>query len=698
MKISSLAGNKLLYSLIITVGILITVLWFSIVFPFSSILHYSNLGIRNILFSLDIPGKHTRVHPSLTLVTIDNKTLSDPASGGLGRWQDFNRTNYARVIDNLSQAGAIVIGFDILFSEKAIGDETLAASMKKSGNVVLGLSFERSGNEENLLLPVKTLADAASSVWYFQPKLDTINQMVYGFVPNIKSSSGLVYDPFSLAVLRKYLDSLGGGATEPAKDAYRYLGFAQFHTGTNEFLPLARADKNEVLINYASRGAGFRTLSFVDVYNNAFDPAAVRDKIVVVGTTATALPDIFNTPLGIMYGVVVHLNFINTVLEGNYLTYVSPFTEYIVIVLLTLFLTIFLMHVENRVYQLIYSFIALTIGAFFYLLVFGVSSKILSNPTEIIIIVVLIAICVTAYKYIYEEKWKRLLKNTLSQYLAEDLVTSVLSNYEEVKLGGTKKEVTLFFSDIAGFTTLSERMEPEELVGFLSIYLKEVSDIIIHERGFVNKYEGDAVMAIWGAFVLENRQSYLACKAALLQQAGIARINEKFKSEYGFEISVRMGLNKGLAVVGNIGSAGKKIEYTALGDTVNTASRFEGINKMYDTLIICGESIARDEREHFIFRKIDSVMVKGKDKPVLLYELVGHREQVTQEVLSKIARYETAFGLYQSKEFKFAADEFRRLIAEYQDGPSTTLLERAETYIKNGCPDDWQGHYRATEK
>jgi adenylate cyclase len=153
-----------------------------------------------------------------------------------------------------------------------------------------------------------------------------------------------------------------------------------------------------------SRGAGFRTLSFVDVYNNAFDPAAVRDKIVVVGTTATALPDIFNTPLGIMYGVVVHLNFINTVLEGSFLTYVSPFTEYTVIVLLTLFLTIFLMHVENRIYQLIYSFIALTIGAFFYLVVFGISSKILFNPTEIIIIVVLIAICVTAYKYIYEEK------------------------------------------------------------------------------------------------------------------------------------------------------------------------------------------------------------------------------------------------------------------------------------------------------
>jgi adenylate cyclase len=158
------------------------------------------------------------------------------------------------------------------------------------------------------------------------------------------------------------------------------------------------------------------------------------------------------------------------------------------------------------------------------------------------------------YKFIYEEKGKRLLKNTLSQYLAEDLVTSVLSNYEEVKLGGTKKEVTLFFSDIAGFTTISEGMDPEELVRFLSFYLKDVSDIIIKERGFINKYVGDAVMAIWGAFGIEKQQSYLACKSALLQQRAIDHLNIRFKRDFGFTIAARMGINKGLAVVGNIGS------------------------------------------------------------------------------------------------------------------------------------------------
>lgn len=183
------------------------------------------------------------------------------------------------------------------------------------------------------------------------------------------------------------------------------------------------------------------------------------------------------------------MNLVNTVLTSSYHTYVAPTAEIAILVILTFLLTIFLMHVENRMYQLFYSFIAIVIGGFFYLLVYVLVSKIFLHPTEIMLAAIMSAIAVTSYKYIYEEKGKRLLKNTLSQYLAEDLVKLVLSNYQEVKLGGVRKEVTLFFSDIAGFTTISERMSPEELVRFLSVYLKEVSDIIIHERGFVNKYE-----------------------------------------------------------------------------------------------------------------------------------------------------------------------------------------------------------------
>lgn len=280
-------------------------------------------------------------------------------------------------------------------------------------------------------------------------------------------------------------------------------------------------------------------------------------------------------------------------LNNAYVTNASRGVEFLVLGLMTFFFSLFLLHVGNRAYQILVSAIALILASAFYVFVFGIFQKQFNYPIELSVIVVMVALSSTAYKYVLEEKGKRLLRNALSQYLAEDLVTSVLSNYDEVRLGGTRREVTLFFSDIAGFTTLSENMEPEELVRFLSIYLKEVSDIIMHRKGFINKYEGDAVMAIWGAFREQPDQARLACEAALEQQEKIREINREFRSKFGFEIEVRMGINKGPAVVGNIGSEGKKIEFTALGDTVNIASRFEGINKLYGTLICVGESTAQ---------------------------------------------------------------------------------------------------------
>lgn len=702
MKIQSRTFVKFFFAGIITLGILLFVFLISLAPGIKQGISYANFWLRSLLFSLefpleifgrDFPIKNNIPHPSLLLVAIDDRTLRDEEYGGLGRWQEFKRVNYAKAIENLKSAWAIVIGVDVLFSEKAEGDDILAASIKEAGNVVLWFSY---GSEE-LLFPVPILREAAYSIGYFQPYMERSNDMVYGIIPSISNKKYGTHEAFSLKILRKYLDVIYNQKSEVYKDASLYEEVYRFHTGKYEFLPLAGKGYSEILINYPLKGQSYQTLSFVDVYNNRFNPALVKDKIVVIWATATGLHDEFFTPTGIMYGAVVHMNFISTILKQNYLTYVPILAQCLIIAFLTLFFTLFLIHVESRSYQIGNSIITLFLGVVFYIAVF-LSSRILTHPIQLIIVIILSTSWAMMYKYIYEEKGKRLLKNMLSQYLAEDLVTSVLANYEEVKLWGTKKEVTLFFSDIAGFTTISEGMDPEELVRFLSFYLKDVSDIIIKERGFVNKYVGDAVMAIWGAFWVEKQQSYLACKSALLQQQAIAKRNAQFKQDFGFNIKVRMGINRGQAVVGNIGSEGHKIEYTALGDTVNTASRLEAVNKMYDTLICVGESVAKNEQEHFVFRKLDSIMVKGKDLPVVIYELVGFRGLVSDTELDKIAHFEVALGLYQTRHFEEAKKIFTRLIETHDDGPSKTFLQRCEAYIKNGCPPDWKGDYRATEK
>lgn len=385
-----------------------------------------------------------------------------------------------------------------MFSEKSnSGDDELAESIARAGNVVLGFSREKK------IFPLEQFRSGVSSLGFFDVPLHPINSVVYAVNP-IGKVDEKYYESFSFTILRRYLDLAYGTKTTVSNKNVQYEKFYQFHQNAYRFVPYSSPDvSNEFLVSYLQEHA-FPTISFSDVYraetesaSGAYQPTMVKDKIVLIGSTATALHDEFFTPMGITDGVMVHANAINTVLERTYVTETSKGVELAVLALLTFFFSLFLLHVGNRAYQILVSAIALVLAGAFYVFVFWMFRKHLNYPIELSVIVILVAIASTAYKYMLEEKGKRLLRNALSQYLAEDLVTSVLSNYDQVRLGGERREVTLFFSDIAGFTTLSENMEPEELVNFLSVYLKEVSDIIMHRKGFINKYEGDAVMAIW---------------------------------------------------------------------------------------------------------------------------------------------------------------------------------------------------------
>jgi adenylate cyclase len=510
-----------------------------------------------------------------------------------------------------------------------------------------------------------------------------------------------LHEGFSFSILRRYLDLVYGKKTSVTEAGLNYEEYYAFHDGDYRFVPYAGgSDGNGFLINYLYEGISFPKLSFLDVYNGngQYDPKHVKDRIVIIGATATALHDEFFTPSGVQSGVFIHANAINTVLNRSYITNASKGIELALLGLLTFFFSLFLLHVGNRAYQVFVSILALVLASAFYIFIFWIFHKQFNYPIELSIIVIMVALSSTAYKYMLEEKGKRLLKNALSQYLAEDLVASVLSNYDQVRLGGDRREVTLFFSDIAGFTSISENMEPEELVRFLSVYLKEVSDVIMHQKGFINKYEGDAVMAILGAFREQDNQAYLACLSALEQQEKIIELNQEFQTKFGFEIQVRMGINKGPAIVGNIGSEGKKIEFTALGDTVNTASRFEGINKLYGTLVCVGESTMETAKGHFVFRKLDSLMVKGKEKPTSIYELVGRIGAVSDEKLQMVGEFERALTLYVEGDVSAGRKIFSSLWEMHRDPPSEVFMFRCDKLIENGVPEGWTGVYRATEK
>ena len=689
MNFKKIIYDKKIISSILSISILMIVLILSTNSMSWEFIEQGNLWIKNILFKKY--SANDIASDKITVVTIDNATLADknnnsPNGGGLGRFQNFKRAYYAKVIDNLKKDGAAVVGIDVLFSEKSEEDELLAQSLKNAGNVVLGFSLT-----ENLY-PITPFRNNALWIGYFHPKENPVNKTVYSVIPQEAGSKA-----FSFEILQRYFDLYPEKIIKPIKLSWVVYPFGW--AAKNVYVPYTSDQANDIFVNYLPKSSNFQTLSFIDVYNGTYDPTLVKDKIIVIGATATALDDKFSTPLGIQYGVYIHANMINTVLNQKYIVELARWKEVIIIIALTILLVLLAIHMKNIAVQLIFlggGFILLFGMEITYFMLF---QTLFSFHIQIMLIVLLATIFATGYKYIYEESWKRALKWALSQYLSEELVVNILDKFEEVKLDGKRMNITSFFSDIAGFTSISENMEPEELVHFLSIYLKEVSDIIMNEKGFINKYEWDAVMALWWAFGGdEKEQAILACRAALRQQAKIQELNKAFKKNQWIEISVRMGINKWVAVVGNIGSVGKKIEYTALGDSVNTASRFEGINKLYGTLMCVGESVVMEAKEFFVFRKLDSIQVKGKEKPVFIYELVWEVGKVSEGQLTLIQEFEKALEFYTIWEIVSGKEIFQKLHTQYWDEPSLAFINRCGKLIENGVPEWWQWVYRATEK
>ena len=228
---------------------------------------------------------------------------------------------------------------------------------------------------------------------------------------------------------------------------------------------------------------------------------------------------------------------------------------------------------------------------------------------------------IVAYKTLTEEENVKYIRSTFSKFVSKDVVNELLANPESLKLGGEKKEITIFFSDIRGFTNISESLSPEELVGLLNDYLSEMTEIVLAYKGTVDKYMGDAIMAFWGAPVPEPDHAYLACLAAVEQLTVLKRLQQKWRDEGKPNIDIGIGLNTGFAVVGNMGSS-HRMDYTVMGDTINLGSRLEGTNKVYTTKIIISDNTYEKVKDKIIARQLDVIRVKGKNEPVEIYELL----------------------------------------------------------------------------
>jgi adenylate cyclase len=457
-----------------------------------------------------------------------------------------------------------------------------------------------------------------------------------------------------------------------------------------------------VIINYRGPAGTYPYHSIADVVQHRFTPGSFKDKIVLVGASATGIGDLRTPPYGgISYpGLEVHANVIDNMLNGNFMVrgVHQELWDIFFIFLFGIPLGTALALVSPRWMwfglALLIPFGALVYFAFLHewWLNFTVPAGVLTANVML----------VSLYRALVEEKEKRKVRTAFGQYLSPEVIRRLLLNPKLVD--PRKTEITVLFSDIRGFTTISEKLDAQELALFLNSYLSDMTKIVFDTHGTLDKYIGDAVMAFWGAPYEDLRHAIDSCNAALAMMARVRELQKKWEAEGKPRLDIGIGLNSGVASVGNMGSA-LRYGYTALGDTVNLSSRLEGLNKEYGTHIVVNESThAAAQNAGFHFRELDLIRVKGKLQPVTIHELCGRISDLQQDatltdVEQRLRMFAEARELYRQRNWSEAQQSFEAILKRWpDDGPSRMYWKRCQEYLFDEPPTTWDGIFTMEHK
>lgn len=632
-----------------------------------------------------------KINNDIVVVTIDEKTLKKLWS------YPFDRKYYADLIKKLNEWNASVIGFDIIFADKNLqnekSDEIFAESIKNAWNVVLWGStiIDEIDNKRTLVIekPASDFEKNMYSFWYYIPEL-TKNNTVLTFKPTRKFFDKNLaledYNHFWVALLKAHYSK--NYKKDFRKNFWKDKNF--FYLREDEKIPFIKTGSEEVFINFiwkpknSKKISNFTNFSFIDILENKIDPKNFENKIILIWYTAKWIKDTFQTVNGIEYGVFIHANIINTISTKNFLYYFPEILEWSIIFLVIITSIYFSLSSSWRVvfFANLSIFVIFIIFLPIFLLTF-VSNYIFSHIFELFISLPFSVAIWNALKFIVESNNKYKLSKALSEYVSKAIVKDILSSNWDLNMDWDLKKLAIFFSDIEWFTTISEKFSPQELVSFLREYLSHMSNIILDENWFINKYEWDAIMALWWTFAEHSKDSYNACFSAISQQKKLKELNKIWQKRWLPEIKARIWLHSGEAIVWNIWAVWRKIEYTALWDNVNLASRLEWINKFYGTFICASENIYNENKENFEFRYLDKITVKWKEKPIKIYELISFFWELTDIKKDIINNFNEAIKYYNLKDFQKAKEIFENNFKKYNDPPSKTYIERCDYYLEN---------------
>ena len=692
------------------------------------------------------------------IVTIDEKSLSE-----LGRWP-WPRTIMAKLVDQLKAYGAKTVGFDIIFAEpdensslkaiselskdvqkmkvpdKRIGvllenrrrtadtDAALARSVGRAKNVTLGYFFHTSSRDVAHLTEKEIAADAAlvagSKYQMIQSSKTTDEDAfikAYSAVANLKplskaaencgyfnafpDSDGVIrwaplvirfqdnyYSPLSISMLTQYLN-WPALTLKIAEFGVESVILDKYQIPTDE--------AGRLLINYLGPAKTFPHYSITDVIHKRLSPNLFKNKMVIVGATAVGIYDLRVTPFSAVYpGVEIHATVIDNILHQNFLVH-SGWTKFIdvcAIILLGLLVGITIPRAKAAQGILL---ILILLGLFTLMngYIFA-HFNIWLNLIYPTLTMMTIYLGITVYRYMTEEKEKKKIRGAFQYYLTSSVINEMLKDPSKLKLGGDKKNLTVLFSDIRGFTSFSETMTPEQLVHLLNEYLTAMTDIVFKYDGLLDKYMGDAIMAVYGAPLDQPDHPLRACRTALDMMKELKKLQKKWAEEGQPILDIGIGISSGDMVVGNMGSQ-MRFDYTVMGDSVNLGSRLESINKEYGTNIIISEYTYEAVKDVLLCRELDSVRVKGKNLPVKIYELLGEKKDTTdtEEYAELIRRFNEALEKYKQAHWDEAIVSCHQVLEIRPDDPPSCLyIRRCEDLKENPPPIPWDGAFTMTKK
>jgi class 3 adenylate cyclase/CHASE2 domain-containing sensor protein len=380
-------------------------------------------------------------------------------------------------------------------------------------------------------------------------------------------------------------------------------------------IPIDR--QGSLLINFYGRSGTFQVRSFSDIVEGKVSSKYFKDKLFLAGVYAEGLQDIHETPYGRMFGVEMMANAVTQLINRDFITFSEGYIDIVLIVLFGLIIS----YVVGRK-SIVISYVAtIALAAVYFFIVVFIFDRYryVLNLSAPLITSVVTLFSMVAYRGFTEGKEKKVIQGMFSNYVSKSIVDELLKHPEKLELGGEDKSITVLFSDIRGFTTLSENLTPQELVAHLNEYLSAMTDIIFKYEGTLDKYVGDEIMAFWNAPIEQENHAELACLAALEMMTKLHSLNEDWPEAKRLNIGI--GLNTGVMTVGNMGSQ-SRMDYTLMGDNVNLGARLEGTNKVYGTNIIISEFTYDVIKENFICRELDNIKVKGKAKPVQIFEVL----------------------------------------------------------------------------